>query len=105
GLGCPPVSAVNLVGIHKAFGDNAIVKGVDLEVQPGEFVVMVGPSGCGKTTLLRLIAGLEQCDAGEIRFDNQRMNEPPPRDRDVGMVFQSYALYPHLTVRENLAFG
>jgi multiple sugar transport system ATP-binding protein len=99
------VSAVKLVGIRKSFGENAIVKGVDLEVRPGEFLVMVGPSGCGKTTLLRLIAGLEQCDAGDISFDGVRVNEVPPRDRDVGMVFQSYALYPHLTVRENLAFG
>ncbi len=99
------MSAVKLAGIRKSFGDNEIVKGVDLEVQPGEFLVMVGPSGCGKTTLLRLIAGLEQCDAGEISFDGKRVNEVPPRDRDVGMVFQSYALYPHLTVRENLAFG
>jgi len=99
------VSAVKLAGIRKSFGDNEIVKGVDLEIHTGEFLVMVGPSGCGKTTLLRLIAGLEQCDAGEISFDGQRVNEVPPRDRDVGMVFQSYALYPHLTVRENLAFG
>jgi multiple sugar transport system ATP-binding protein len=99
------VSAVKLVGIRKSFGENAIVKGVDLDVEPGEFLVMVGPSGCGKTTLLRLIAGLEQCDAGDIFFDGHRVNDVPPRDRDVGMVFQSYALYPHLTVRENLAFG
>ncbi len=99
------MSAVKLAGIRKSFGDNEIVKGVDLEIHTGEFLVMVGPSGCGKTTLLRLIAGLEQCDAGEISFDGQRVNDVPPRDRDVGMVFQSYALYPHLTVRENLAFG
>jgi multiple sugar transport system ATP-binding protein len=99
------VSDVRLVGIRKRFGDNEIVKGVDLEVAAGEFLVMVGPSGCGKTTLLRLIAGLEGIDAGELFIGGQRMNDVAPRDRDVGMVFQSYALYPHMTVRENLAFG
>ncbi len=99
------MATVSLKGIKKAFGANPIVKGVDLEVQSGEFLVMLGPSGCGKTTLLRLIAGLEQLDEGELAFDGRPMNGVPPRDRDVGMVFQSYALYPHMTVRENLAFG
>ncbi|AGC47218.1 ABC transporter [Myxococcus stipitatus DSM 14675] len=96
---------VILNGIKKSFGANLIVKGVDLHVKQGEFLVMVGPSGCGKTTLLRLIAGLEQVDAGEVRIGETRVNDVPPRDRDVAMVFQSYALYPHMTVRENLAFG
>ena len=96
---------VVLKGIHKAFGDNPIVRGVDLEVQSGEFMVLVGPSGCGKTTLLRLIAGLELADQGDILIAGHRVNDAPPRARDVGMVFQSYALYPHMTVRENLAFG
>ena len=96
---------VGLEGIHKSFGETAIVRGVDLEVRSGELMVLVGPSGCGKTTLLRLIAGLEQADGGEIRIGGERVNEVSPRDRDVGMVFQSYALYPHMTVRENLAFG
>ncbi len=82
-----------------------MVKGVDLEVAAGEFLVMVGPSGCGKTTLLRMIAGLEQLDAGQVVMDGADLTHVPPRDRDVGMVFQSYALYPHMTVRENLAFG
>jgi multiple sugar transport system ATP-binding protein len=99
------VSDVRLVGIKKSFGDNAIVKGVDLDVKAGEFLVMVGPSGCGKTTLLRIISGLEQMDAGELSIGGKRMNDVPPRERDVGMVFQSYALYPHMTVRENMAFG
>lgn len=99
------LSEVTLSGIKKSFGQNLIVKGVDLQVGEGEFLVMVGPSGCGKTTLLRLIAGLEQVDAGEVRIGGARVNDVPPRDRDVAMVFQSYALYPHMTVRENLAFG
>ena len=99
------VSDVRLVGIKKSFGDNVIVKGVDLDVKPGEFLVMVGPSGCGKTTLLRIIAGLEQADSGDIIIGGKNVNDVPPRERDVGMVFQSYALYPHMTVKENMAFG
>ncbi|MBS2024112.1 MAG: ABC transporter ATP-binding protein [Deltaproteobacteria bacterium] len=96
---------VTLRGVHKAFGDNPIVRGVDLEIGSGEFMVLVGPSGCGKTTLLRLLAGLEQCDQGEVLIDGKVMNDAAPRERNVGMVFQSYALYPHMTVRENLAFA
>ena len=96
---------VILAGIHKAFGDNPIVRGVDLEIRSGEFMVLVGPSGCGKTTLLRLVAGLESADRGDIQIGGRTVNTLPPRERDVGMVFQSYALYPHMSVRENLAFG
>jgi len=99
------LSDVALRGVHKAFGENQIVRGVDLEVRAGEFTVLVGPSGCGKTTLLRLIAGLESPDRGDILIGGQRVNDAPPRERGVGMVFQSYALYPHMTVRENLAFA
>ncbi len=99
------VSDVRLVGIKKSFGTNAIVKGVELDVHAGEFLVMVGPSGCGKTTLLRIIAGLEHADAGDVILGGTSVKDVPPRERDVGMVFQSYALYPHMTVRENLAFG
>src|SRR4051812_17484210 len=99
------MTAVELKGLRKSFGTNPIVKGVDLKVERGEFLVMVGPSGCGKSTLLRLVSGLEAADSGDILLDGTRVNELPPRDRDVGMVFQSYALYPHMTVRENLAFG
>ncbi|MFL5321220.1 MAG: ABC transporter ATP-binding protein [Myxococcaceae bacterium] len=99
------MSSVILSGIKKAFGENLIVKGVNLQINEGEFLVMVGPSGCGKTTLLRLIAGLEQVDDGEISIGGRKVNDVPPRDRDVAMVFQSYALYPHMTVRENMGFG
>ena len=99
------MASVELKQVHKAFGDNPIVRGVDLEIASGEFMVLVGPSGCGKTTLLRLIAGLEQADRGDIYINGKRVNDAAPRERDVGMVFQSYALYPHMTVRENLAFA
>jgi sn-glycerol 3-phosphate transport system ATP-binding protein/multiple sugar transport system ATP-binding protein len=92
-------------GIKKAFGTTQILKGVDLEIPEGSFAVLVGPSGCGKSTLLRLVAGLETADEGTIAIAGRDVTELPPRDRDIAMVFQSYALYPHLTVRENLAFG
>ena len=92
-------------GVKKAFGAQAILRGVDLEIPEGAFAVLVGPSGCGKSTLLRLIAGLEQPDEGTIHLAGRNVTELPPRDRDVAMVFQSYALYPHLTVKDNLAFG
>jgi multiple sugar transport system ATP-binding protein len=92
-------------GITKSFGATHILKGVDLEIAEGSFAVLVGPSGCGKSTLLRLVAGLESADTGTITLGDRDVTALPPRDRDVAMVFQSYALYPHLTVRENLAFG
>ena len=92
-------------GIKKAFGTTQILKGVDLEIPEGSFAVLVGPSGCGKSTLLRLVAGLEMADEGTIDIAGRDVTDLPPRDRDVAMVFQSYALYPHLTVRDNLAFG
>jgi ABC-type sugar transport system ATPase subunit len=94
-----------LRGIHKAFGQNPILRGVDVEIPEGAFAVLVGPSGCGKSTLLRLVAGLETADAGTVEIAGKDVTLLPPRDRDVAMVFQSYALYPHLTVRDNLAFG
>ena len=81
------------------------MKGVDLAIAHGAFAVLVGPSGCGKSTLLRLLAGLEQADTGTIRFGDRDVTRLEPRDRDIAMVFQSYALYPHLSVRDNLAFG
>jgi len=91
--------------VTKRFGEVTAVEGVTMEVADGEFVVLVGPSGCGKTTLLRMVAGLEQPTAGEICMDGRRLNDRPPRDRNVAMVFQDYALYPHMTVFQNMAFG
>jgi len=92
-------------GIKKSFGTTSILKGVDLEIPEGSFAVLVGPSGCGKSTLLRLVAGLEEPDEGIIRIGGRDVTHLPPRDRDIAMVFQSYALYPHLSVRDNLEFG
>ncbi len=92
-------------GAKKSFGQNPILRGVDLDIEEGAFAVLVGPSGCGKSTLLRLVAGLEELDEGTIHLGERDVTHAPPRDRDVAMVFQSYALYPHLSVRENLAFG
>jgi sn-glycerol 3-phosphate transport system ATP-binding protein/multiple sugar transport system ATP-binding protein len=92
-------------GAKKSFGNQQILKGVDLEIAEGAFAVLVGPSGCGKSTLLRLVAGLEEFDEGAIFIGDRDVTHLPPRERDIAMVFQSYALYPHLTVRENLAFG
>jgi len=92
-------------GVKKSFGATPVLRGVDLAIDEGAFAVLVGPSGCGKTTLLRLVAGLEIADEGAVFLGDRDVTALPPRDRDVAMVFQSYALYPHLTVRENLAFG
>jgi ABC-type sugar transport system ATPase subunit len=92
-------------GIQKAFGSTKVLRGVDLSVPEGGFAVLVGSSGCGKSTLLRSIAGLETVDAGTIHLAGRDVTNLPPRDRDIAMVFQSYALYPHLTVRDNLGFG
>ncbi len=97
--------AVAVQGLKKRFGQTQVLKGVDLELPDGGFAVLVGPSGCGKSTLLRLIAGLELSDEGSIRFGERDVTRLAPRERDVAMVFQSYALYPHLTVRKNLSFG
>ncbi len=99
------MAEVKLSQIRKSFGAVEIIKGIDLEIAHGEFVVFVGPSGCGKSTLLRLIAGLEEISAGELSIGGKVVNELPPKDRSVAMVFQSYALFPHMTVRENVAFG
>ncbi len=100
-----PPAGVELRGLEKRFGDVVALHPLDLDVAPGELVVLVGPSGCGKTTVLRMIAGLEDPSAGEVRIGGRAVQEVEPADRDVAMVFQSYALYPHMSVRENLAFG
>ncbi|HEU0200753.1 MAG TPA: ABC transporter ATP-binding protein [Burkholderiaceae bacterium] len=97
--------AVALRAVRKAFGGTEVIHGVDAEIAAGEFVVLVGPSGAGKTTLLRLVAGLDKPTAGEILMQGRVVNSLPAKDRDIAMVFQQYALYPHLTVRENLAFS
>jgi sn-glycerol 3-phosphate transport system ATP-binding protein/multiple sugar transport system ATP-binding protein len=99
------VASLTLSGIRKKLGGNPILRGIDLDVPDGTFVVLVGPSGCGKSTLLRTIAGLEVPDEGQLRIGDRDVTRLAPRDRDVAMVFQSYALYPHLTVRENMGFG
>ena len=99
------MAGVRLDGIVKAYGDVTVVHGIDLDVQEREFVVLVGPSGCGKSTTLRMIAGLEEITDGELTIDGRYVNRVAPKDRDVAMVFQNYALYPHLDVAENIAFG
>jgi len=96
---------VSLYGIAKSFGSAEILRDINLTVEDGEFVVFVGPSGCGKSTLLRIIAGLETISAGELRIGGRRVNEMPPAERKIAMVFQSYALYPHMSVYKNMAFG
>src|SRR6267143_1769809 len=99
------MASLTIRNLEKSFGSVAVLKGIDLEVKTGEFVVLVGPSGCGKSTLLAMIAGLETVSAGEIRIDERVINGVPPKDRDIAMVFQSYALYPTMTVRANITFG
>ena len=100
------MATVDLQGVSKSYdGKTNVIHGIDLEVRHGEFVVFVGPSGCGKSTLLRMIAGLEPISGGQVRIDGKVVNELPPRSRDIAMVFQDYALYPHKTLFENMAFG
>jgi len=99
------MSEVTLKGITKRFGDVVAVKDVNLEIAEGEFLVLVGPSGCGKSTTLRMVAGLEEISGGELFIGGKRMNDVHPKDRDIAMVFQSYALYPHMDVKTNMSFG
>src|SRR5580765_2798452 len=96
--------SISLRNLIKSFGNSVVVDDLSLQIDDGEFVVLLGPSGCGKTTTLRMIAGLEQASSGDILIDGQRVNDVPPQRRDIAMVFQSYALYPHMTVAENIAY-
>jgi multiple sugar transport system ATP-binding protein len=99
------LAALDIVGVTKAFGPVKVLHGIDIAVPDGEFLVLVGPSGCGKSTLLRMIAGLESVSGGELRIGGTVVNDLPPRGRDIAMVFQDYALYPHKSVRDNIGFG
>src|SRR2546421_5561994 len=99
------MAAVTIAAVEKWFGSTHVIRGIDVEVADGEFCVLVGPSGCGKSTLLRMIAGLEEITAGEIEIGSRVVNRVPPKERDIAMVFQNYALYPHMTVRDNMAFS
>ena len=99
------MASIEIANVRKDFGAVPVLKGVDLSIASGEFAVLVGPSGCGKSTLLRLIAGLEDASSGDVHIDGRRVNDLPPRDRDIAMVFQSYALYPHMNVRDNMAYS
>ena len=99
------MAGITLKGLKKSYGTAHVIKGVDIDIEDGEFVVFVGPSGCGKSTLLRMIAGLEDISAGELSIGGKVVNDLPPKDRGVAMVFQSYAIFPHMSVRENVGFG
>ncbi len=99
------MAAVSFRDIHKAYGKTKVIHGISFDIHDGEFVVLVGPSGCGKSTLLRMLAGLEEITGGEISIGDKVVNDLESKDRDIAMVFQSYALYPHMTVRENMAFS
>src|SRR5580692_8942017 len=99
------MASVAILDVRKAFGSTHVIHGVTISISDGEFVVLVGPSGCGKSTLLRMIAGLENISGGEIRIGDRVVNNVPPKARDVAMVFQNYALYPHMTVADNMGFS
>src|SRR4051812_49700927 len=99
------MATVTFDHVSKRYGDVIAVNDLNLEIQDAEFMVLVGPSGCGKTTSLRMIAGLEEITAGTLKIGDRVVNDVAPKDRDIAMVFQSYALYPHMTVYDNLAFG
>src|SRR2546426_1248788 len=99
------MAAVTIAAVEKWFGGTHVIRGVDIAIADGEFCVLVGPSGCGKSTLLRMIAGLEEISTGEIIIGGVVVNRVPPKARDIAMVFQNYALYPHMTVRDNMSFA
>eukprot|EP01036_Dinobryon_divergens_P061416 gene61416-biopygen226 len=99
------MASVEVRGVHKAYGSTKVIHGVDIGINDGEFVILVGPSGCGKSTLLRMIAGLENITGGEVLIGERVVNNVPPKERDIAMVFQNYALYPHMSVADNMAFS
>ncbi|MGC1953527.1 MAG: ATP-binding cassette domain-containing protein, partial [Gammaproteobacteria bacterium] len=99
------MATLRLRNLRKNYGDVEVIRGVDLDINDRDFVVFVGPSGCGKSTLLRMIAGLEEISSGDLMIDGERVNDVPPAERGLAMVFQSYALYPHMTVRDNMGFA
>ncbi|CAD0186255.1 sn-glycerol-3-phosphate import ATP-binding protein UgpC [Ruegeria sp. THAF57] len=99
------MATVTLENVKKSFGPTDVIHGIDIDIADGEFIVIVGPSGCGKSTLLRMVAGLETVTDGEIRIGEERANDKEPMDRDIAMVFQNYALYPHMSVRQNMGYG
>jgi multiple sugar transport system ATP-binding protein len=99
------MARVTIRAVQKHFGSTHVIRGVDIAIADGEFCVLVGPSGCGKSTLLRMIAGLEEISEGEISIGDTVVNRMPPKERDIAMVFQNYALYPHMTVRDNMSFA
>src|SRR6202166_635085 len=99
------MAQITIRSLKKKYHEVHAVKDVNLDIKDKEFVVLVGPSGCGKTTTLRMVAGLEELTSGEMRIDDTLVNDVPPKDRDIAMVFQNYALYPHMTVFDNMAFG
>src|SRR5436305_2803717 len=101
----PAMASVSIRDVRKAFGSTQVLHGVSIEIADGEFTVLVGPSGCGKSTLLRMLAGLEEITEGEIAIGGRVVNKVPPKQRDIAMVFQNYALYPHMTVRDNMSFA
>ena len=99
------MATVSLKDIKKSFGSTDVIHGINMEIQDGEFIVIVGPSGCGKSTLLRMVAGLETVTSGDVMIGGERANDKEPMDRDIAMVFQNYALYPHKNVAENMGFS
>ncbi|WP_420963484.1 ABC transporter ATP-binding protein [Brucella sp. IR073] len=99
------MASIDIQSVRKSYGDLAVLHGVDLSIRDGEFIVLVGPSGCGKSTLLRMIAGLEEISSGEVQIGGKRVNDLAPKDRDIAMVFQSYALYPHMSVAGNMSYS
>ena len=99
------MARININKVNKYFGNTHVIKDVSLDIKSESFTVLVGPSGCGKSTILRMIAGLEEINSGTISIDDKIVNDLPPKERNIAMVFQSYALYPHMTVFDNMAFG